>query len=252
MAVRPSRRRTVAGLVTVAATLAASALLTGLAPAAHATSADNGTVLGHLNALRAAHGLPGLTESSDLMSIAAAHSATMAREHDLFHNPSLTSEVANWQVLGENVGMGPNAVGIDEAFDHSPDHYANEVNTAYTQVGIGTATSSDGYLWITVDFRKPMYASAPSTPSRAVTHQPPTTVSPRHVGATRTTAATSAAASRAAAAHAAAAAREQRAAQQRARVAAVRRSAAALHPLGGTDPLAQAVDFSRTLTSMAG
>ncbi len=167
----PTTRRQrvlVAGAVVA---VAAGASVVGLAPTARASSSDNYTVLGHLNALRAAHGLHGLALSGDLNAIAAGHSAAMERAESLFHNPNLTSQVTNWRVVGENVGMGPTAAAIDTAFDHSPEHYANEVNPAYTQVGIGTARDNRGYLYITVDFRDPM--NAPVAPARPVSHPAP-------------------------------------------------------------------------------
>ncbi len=265
MSVRPvtgRRRHVLSGLVTAAATLAASGVLLGLSPAAHATGADNGTVLAHLNALRVSHGLRPLVESSDLMSIAAAHSAAMSRSGTIYHNPDLTTEVANWEVVGENVGMGPSAAAIDTAFDHSPEHYANEISSAYTQVGIGTASDSRGYLYITVDFRKPLYASTPAPAPKKAAPKPPThVVSPvtvlTHTGsATEATAGRRAASARLAAAREAAAraaaAQQAAAAAQRDRVAAVRASAAGEAAGSSSDPLGRALSFSRTLTALAG
>ena len=264
------RRRALAGLVTAAATLAASGVLLGLSPAAHATSADNSSVLAHLNALRARHGLGALVESSDLMSIAATHSAAMAKSEGIYHNPDLTSEVSNWEVLGENVGMGGSAAAIDTAFDNSPEHYANEVSSAYTQVGIGTASDSRGYLYITVDFRKPMHASTPA-PSKAPAPAPvkaPTRAAPRPVlirsgtpagstagrrtAAKRLSAADAASARQTAALRVAAANQAKAVAAQRARVAAVRAAAARQATGTGDDPVGRALSFSRTLTALAG
>lgn len=163
---RPRRARASLALATAAATLLCGGAVVGLAPAAHADGSDNAAFLAHLNGLRAAHGLPGLALTSDLTAIATAHSAAMMVRQTIFHNASLTSEVSNWQVLGENVGMGGSAASIDTAFDNSPEHYANEVSSAYTQVGIGTARDTRGYLYVTLDFRKPMGAApAPRPPA---------------------------------------------------------------------------------------
>lgn len=137
-----------------------------MAPGAQASGSDNAAFLSHLNSLRAAHGLRSLAVASDLASIASQHSAAMEAKQTIFHNASLTSEVQNWQVLGENVGMGGTVAAIDTAFDNSPEHYANEVNASYTQVGIGTARDSRGYLYVTLDFRKPeSSAPAPRPPA---------------------------------------------------------------------------------------
>jgi hypothetical protein len=257
------RRHVLAGIVTAAATLAASGVLLGLSPAAHATGADNDTVLAHLNALRERHGLHALVESSDLMSIAAAHSVAMSKTEGIFHNPDLTSEVANWEVLGENVGMGGSASDIDVAFDNSPDHYANEVGAAYTQVGIGTASDSRGYLYITVDFRKPMYVATPA-PAKAPVKAPvlrpakptPVTVLARKALTRSLGTGESAAAQRLADRLAAQRAdvAEQAAVDRarQARVAAVRAAAADQTAGTGSDPVGRALSFSRTLTALAG
>lgn len=166
--VRPSRI-----LALTIATVVGGCALVGMSPSAHADGSDNAGFLAHLNALRASHGLPGLVVSSDLASIASAHSQQMMQQQTIFHNPWLTSQVSNWQVLGENVGMGPSVAAIDTAFDNSPEHYANEVNSSYTQVGIGTAWDNRGYLYVTIDFRKPMSAPAPAPRPPAPAPRPP-------------------------------------------------------------------------------
>lgn len=276
--VRSGRHRAAALAVVVA-----GGLLVGLAPAAaHASGADDGAFLAHLNALRSSHGLRQLVETGDLNAVAAAHSRAMAGQQTIFHNASLTNVVANWQVLGENVGMGPSAAAIDTAFDHSPEHYANEVNPAYTQVGIGTASDSRGYLYVTLDFRKPMVgAPAPApvrppskppvqapvkAPAKAVPPPvrpaaPPVTLA--HQGAARrgstpapdTAQADSvrrAAAAQAARAATAAAARAA-AAQAATRSATAARAARLAHPLpraAAGDPLAQALIFPRALAAL--
>jgi uncharacterized protein YkwD len=156
---RPRGRRLAVG---VFAALALSAGAVALTPSAALADGNSGSFLGHLNSLRAAHGLPGLTVASDLTAVASAHSAQMAASATIYHNASLTSVVANWQTLGENVGMGPSVSAIDNAFDASPDHYANEINSSYTQVGIGSVTDSRGEIFVTLDFRRPMNATTPA------------------------------------------------------------------------------------------
>lgn len=154
--------RRVAALAAALA-VAAMAGLVALAPAAGASVSDEYAFLAHLNGLRAAHGLPGLAMSADLTAIARQHSNAMMAQQTIFHNANLQSEVSNWQVLGENVGMGPSVSAIDQAFDNSPEHYANEVNPYYTQVGIGSVTDSRGEIFVTLDFREPMYSGAASS-----------------------------------------------------------------------------------------
>lgn len=120
-------------------------------------SADSNAsvVLQHLNQLRASRGVPTLTMAGDLTEVAQEHSQQMANQGRIFHNPELQTQVANWKAVGENVGEGPTVEAVDNAFDASPDHYPNEVNASYTQVGIGTVTGTNGEIYVTVDFREP-------------------------------------------------------------------------------------------------
>ncbi len=158
---RRLRRGGVSALSAAALSVSAVAGLVALAPAAGASTGDEYGFLAHLNGLRAAHGLGSLTMTGDLTSIARQHSQAMAGQGRIFHNPGLTSAVSNWQVVGENVGMGPSVGSLNQAFDTSPEHYANETNRAYTQVGIGAVTDGRGEISVTLDFRDPMYGGAP-------------------------------------------------------------------------------------------
>jgi uncharacterized protein YkwD len=148
----PWRRRTLACAMT-GAVLATGAL--AFSSSAAQPGSNVPAFLAHLNQLRAAHGLRALALAADLDQIAQSHSQEMAAQGTVSHNPNLTTQAQNWQTLGENVGMGPTPAAIDNAFDHSPDHYANEVNATYTQVGIGTYTASNGEIYVTLDFREP-------------------------------------------------------------------------------------------------
>jgi len=121
---------------------------------AHASTSSN--YLGVLNQERAAHGLPPLHVSPDLVQVAHSWSDQMARSRVLRHNPRLESEVPNWWSVGENVGMGADLTDIAQAFWNSPDHRANILDSHYTDVGIAT-TYSDRRLWITVVFRQPWH-----------------------------------------------------------------------------------------------
>jgi len=144
----------------------ATASATVCASAVHAD--DSSSFLGHLNGLRSQHGLAPLSPTGDLTSVAQEHSRLMAAQGAIFHNAALRSQISNWQAVGENVGMGDSAASIDDAFDASPGHFANEINTSYTQVGIGVATGQDGTIFVTLDFRRPQGTAAPvaRTPAR--------------------------------------------------------------------------------------
>ncbi len=251
-----SRRASLAAASLVAAVVAGGAIV-GLAPSALASGSDDAGFLAHLNGLRESHGLAPLALAGDLTALATEHSEQMSAKETIFHNPDLTSDVANWEVLGENVGMGGSVAAIDVAFDHSPEHYANEVNPAYTQVGIGTAYDSRGYLYVTLDFRKPMYgAVAPvvqavtapvvkTVASVPVATAPQRLTAPRTVsrGTVSTVASVPAVPAVPVAAHA-----TTRALSGRALAARMLRT---WHPLAaGSDPVANALAFSHLLAEM--
>ena len=144
----------------------ATASATVCASTAHAGD-SSASFLGHLNGLRSQHGLAPLSLTSDLTSVATEHSNLMAAQGTIFHNGVLRTQISNWQTVGENVGMGDSAASIDDAFDASPGHFANEINSSYTQVGIGVATAQDGTIFVTLDFRRPRGAAAPATITQA-------------------------------------------------------------------------------------
>jgi|GEM_PF-2851017 len=254
----------------MAATLSAVALSGGIAvvaPSAAQADGNVGAFLNHLNSLRAANGLPALALVGDLSAVAQAHSEAMAAQGTIFHNGSLTTDVTNWQTVGENVGMGPSEAAIDNAFDNSPGHYANEVNSSYTQVGIGSVTRSDGQIFVTLDFRRPMNASSSDTPaasspqsSSGGSSSSSSSGSSRSSGSTQSSAAAQAAAQAAAAAAAQAAAEAQAAAdaaaaqaaaRAAARAAADQQAAALTQELRtSTDPLANAMVFAAHVNTL--
>lgn len=140
----------------------------GLATPAHAVTSEASTYLSDLNGERVAHGLRPLTMRTDLNAVAQRWADHMAAAGLLSHNPNLTTQVANWQTVGENVGEGPDVPSLDTAFWNSPGHRANILDTSYTDVGVGS-TWAGGVLWITIDFRKPMTAESSSTVAGART-----------------------------------------------------------------------------------
>ena len=119
-----------------------------------------------LNSERTSNGLPPLSVSADLTAVAQRWSAQMAGSGTLSHNPGLTSQVHNWQAVGENVGEGPTIEDLDDAFWDSPEHRANILDTDYREFGVGY-TVRDGIIWIAVDFRQPLTTSGGSTASSA-------------------------------------------------------------------------------------
>ena len=127
-----------------------------------------------LNAARQANGQAPYSVASDLTSVARQQSANMASRQSLYHNPSLTTQVQNWQAVGENVGEGPSVEDIHVAFMNSPEHRANILDHDFTQVGVGVSIDKNGIVWVTEDFREPMSGgssySAPSSSSGGTSH----------------------------------------------------------------------------------
>src|SRR5688500_12309706 len=68
------------------------------------------------NQTRSGAGLGTLASADDLVAVARRHSQDMANRGQLYHNPNLGSQVSNWVEVGENVGMGPSAAVIQDAF----------------------------------------------------------------------------------------------------------------------------------------
>lgn len=226
-------------LTTVAGTLTAIVLPTA---ALASNSSMEAQFVSKMNAAREANGLRPYTVSSDLVSIARQHSDAMASKGELYHNPSLTSEVQNWQAVGENVGDGPTVSDIHTAFMNSPEHRANILDHDYTQVGVGVTVDKNGQVWVTEDFRQPMYA----TTSAPVTHHSSPVV--HHYSSTPVRSVPTRVASRPAAKPAHRTPSATPAAVLRARLSKMRTAAAAAQ---SADPVSQAFDFLSNITTLS-
>jgi hypothetical protein len=125
------------------------------APAAAYASDPVGYLIDHTQAARADHGLSSYVVSSDLMSVAQHQAEAEAARREPYHNPSLGSDVCCWAAVGENVGEGPSASSVQQAFMGSSEHRDNILSTTYTQMGIGAARGGDGRLYVDEVFREP-------------------------------------------------------------------------------------------------
>ena len=134
-------------------------------------AADGSSYLGTLNFERASHGLAPLHTSAALRQVAQAWAGQMASSGSLRHNPRLKSQIANWRVIGENVGRGGSMSSLVQAFWNSAEHRANILDRRFSQVGIGYVRR-DRVIWIAVVFRAPMHVSS-STPSSPPKSSPP-------------------------------------------------------------------------------
>lgn len=99
---------------------------------------------------------------ADLQLVALRQAYRMATYQRLYHNPSLTRDVANWRYLGENVGVGPSGVTLAHAFWNSAPHRANILNPYYTEVGIG-AFWDGRVFWVAEVFRRPNTTTVSAT-----------------------------------------------------------------------------------------
>jgi hypothetical protein len=132
-----------------------------------------------INALRASKGLPGLEVHPNLVGKARDWAKTMADAGRIWHSRLSDGVTADWQKLGENVGVGPSVKGLHAAFVASPHHYENLVDSAFTHVGIGVVTVN-GTIYVSEMFMQ--LTSRPAT--KAVTPRPPAPApSPRPVPA---------------------------------------------------------------------
>jgi len=105
------------------------------------TLSDEAAFVAKINDLRATKGLAGLQVNANLTTKARAWAAGMAAAGRIWHSTLSDGITADWQKLGENVGMGGSVAGLHAAFVASPHHYENLVDPAFTQVGIGIAMS---------------------------------------------------------------------------------------------------------------
>jgi hypothetical protein len=179
----------------------------------------------------------------------------MASKQSLYHNPNLTSQVQNWQAVGENVGEGPTVSDIHDAFMHSPEHKANILDHDFTQVGVGVSVDKNGIIWVTEDFRQPMHSATASAPTH---HQASSTPrpAPHHTTTSKPAAVAHVATAHTAAAHprVAVASRSHPAvtatpqAKLLAKLAAMR-TASAQAP--SSDPVAAAFDYLSTVTDLS-
>jgi hypothetical protein len=135
---------------------------------------DAATLVSLTNGARAERGLSRYATSSELASVAQRWAQKLASRGNLAHNPALSSQVGNYDYVGENVGYGANAAQIHGALMNSAPHKANILDRDYTQIGIGTARDAKGALWIAEVFRDPAGSSA-AKPKPSAAPKPRTT-----------------------------------------------------------------------------
>lgn len=157
--------------------LVVCALLWSLWPVA-ASAATDTTAESRLVSLiadaRQQRGLPALRVSAELTAVARRHSARMADRGEVHHNDDLGGEVSGWRRIGENVGRGPDADAVHDAFMRSSSHRRNILDPGFREVGVGVERRGDT-VWVTEVFRQP--AGEPSDPPSERAEPTPTPAS---------------------------------------------------------------------------
>ena len=180
------RRARLAAWLAMVAALCGALLAASAFPARAQVPDVEAAFVARIAAERAAAGRSPLSVADDLVAVARRHSATMAAENRLYHNPALGTQVVNWLKVGENVGTGGTVDNIHAALMASPTHRDEILGSSFTQVGVGVATAN-GALWVTQVFRLPEVAAAAPAPRPApapvpapapATVAPPTTAAP--------------------------------------------------------------------------
>lgn len=125
-------------------------------------SAQAREVVDLVNAERAKAGCKALTIDDKLMTAAQRHSQDQADHGNMSHTGSDGSDPGDridrvgyqWRTYGENVAWNQKTpAAVMDAWMNSPGHRANILNCAFTEIGVGIA-SSNGPYW-TQDFAAP-------------------------------------------------------------------------------------------------
>lgn len=121
-----------------------------------------GEMLNDVNAFRAAHGIPALSECAALDRAAQGHSDDQAAHDTMSHTGSNGSDLGTranqagyvgWGALGENVAYGYTAVNtVMVGWMNSTGHRENILSRSYEHVGFGLATSASGTRYWSQDF----------------------------------------------------------------------------------------------------
>ncbi|PZF88686.1 CAP domain-containing protein, partial [Micromonospora deserti] len=131
---------------------------TSTAPAASGVSAQAREVVDLVNAERAKAGCGALSIDDKLMTAAQRHSQDQADHQDMSHTGSDGSDAGDrldrvgysWRTYGENVAWNQKTpAAVMDAWMNSPGHRANILNCAFTEIGVGVA-SSNGPYWTQV------------------------------------------------------------------------------------------------------
>lgn len=134
----------------------------GASVATPSNGAESALVAG-INNFRGAHGLPPLAVHPTLVDKARVWSGYMANGGcgvggggvaNICHSHLSDGINVSWSFLGENVGMvspTSNVSGMESAFEHSPPHAENMLNSQINYVGVGVAYAGND-MYVTEEF----------------------------------------------------------------------------------------------------
>ena len=125
-------------------------------PAASFCDGSGSAVISALNGDRGANGLGALCGNGQLMGIAQNWANWMAQHASLTHQDlGAAIDSTPFSAMAENILVGPGGMSVDQmesAWMGSSPHRANILSGAYSAAGVGIAYSSDGRVWVAVDF----------------------------------------------------------------------------------------------------
>lgn len=108
------------------------------------------------NKFREQNGLSPLKPMPELNKVAQGWSETMAREDNLYHNPSYSEQYPKgWKHASENVLQNmtsADAAAMVDQWAKSPGHRANMLSPEATHIGVGVADTGNGKRYATQNF----------------------------------------------------------------------------------------------------
>ena len=164
MSLTAPARRVVTCLIVVVATLLSLLMASPVQAATSEEQVAEQDFHALVNVERAKKGLGALRMRTEIVAVARDHSARMATDRELFHNPRYPEQITGWQRLSENVGYGPTVDRIHRALMESEGHRRNILDDRVTEVGIGVVIR-DGRVWVTQNFRRPASSVTTAPPS---------------------------------------------------------------------------------------
>lgn len=138
---------------------------------------DEDKMVSMVNQHRKTHGLRALPSNSALKWVARRQAQRMVMSGYIYHNPDLEADadpaIPGWLAVGENVGVGPDTVAVEDAFLRSPAHHANIHDREYNIIGLGAMASNDGSKYYTQNFA--LYRTRTTTTTTTTTRPRATT-----------------------------------------------------------------------------